>query len=160
MWLTLPSRAPSSRHHLLIQFPLKNNGFNEGGNKIFRNFVKFCKIITPKTGRLPCLPPQINASRTILQTSNSSWICLLPPPEVAHPRSDPGHQLGMGPMGVIALPPGCPLPLLVRTGLGGEEGGEGLAAPRPGQSRSQTLGRSSLSWLPHDGPLTVPTDGS
>lgn len=60
---------PLSRHNLLIQFPLKNNGFNEGGNRIFRNFVKFCKIMTPQTGRRPPLPAQMNVFGTFHRLS-------------------------------------------------------------------------------------------
>lgn len=49
----------SSSHQLLIQFPLKNNGFSGGRNKIFRN----CKALQnnyPLNWQTPCqldLPP-------------------------------------------------------------------------------------------------------
>lgn len=82
MWLTLPSLAPSSSHHLLIQFPLKNNGFNEGGNKIFRNFIKFCKIIIPQIGSLP-----------------HSWICPLLPSKAATSEQILGISWALGHQG-------------------------------------------------------------
>lgn len=146
MWLALPSRAPSSRHHLLIQFPLKNNGFNEGGNKIFRNFVKFCKIITPQTGRLPCFPPRINACRTISQTSNPSWICLLPPCEVAHSSSSLSSA-GHGVSGGHHPPSWLPTSSFSEDWCGRRGGRRAWLSPRPGQGSGQVPGGSSLSWL-------------
>lgn len=146
MWLALPSQAPSSRHHLLIQFPLKNNGFNEGGNKIFRNFVKFCKIITPQTGRLPCFPLRINARRTISQTSNPSGFARCLPLKLPTPVL-PCHQLGMGSWGGHHPPSWLPTSSFSEVWFGRRGGRRAWLSPRPGQGRGQVPGGSSLSWL-------------
>lgn len=134
--------GPSSRHHLLIQFPLKNNGFNEGGNKIFRNFVKFCKIITPQTGRLPRLPPPIDASRTVLQTASPRWICPCRPLKLPTPDQILGISWAWGSWGSEPSLPGS-------SGLEGEEGGfwrpPGLAEAGP------SPWWELLSWLHHHG---------
>ena len=66
----------------------------------------------------------------------------------------------MRPTGVIALPPGCPPPLSVRAGLGGEEGEGSLAVPQAWPRKRQSLGGSSLIWLHHHGALAIPTEGN